>query len=63
MKMFVTPAPENIKKLKLKIKEATRRKRFQDSPLLKISSLNAILRGWINYYRHCNVKKIAKDLF
>ncbi|MGK7875785.1 MAG: group II intron reverse transcriptase [Xenococcaceae cyanobacterium] len=40
----------------------TRRKRFQDEPLLKISALNAVLRGWINYYRHCNVKKIAKDL-
>ncbi len=61
-KMLVTPASENIKKLKLKIKEATRRKRFQDSPLLKISSLNAILRGWINYYRYSNVKKIASDL-
>ncbi len=61
-KMLVTPASKNIKKLKLKIKEATRRKRFQDSPLLKITALNAVLRGWINYYRHSNVKKIAKDL-
>ena len=61
-KMLVTPAQENIKKLKLKIKEMTRRKRFQDLPLLKISALNAVLRGWINYYRHSNVKKIAKDL-
>ncbi|MEL7039630.1 MAG: group II intron reverse transcriptase/maturase [Cyanobacteria bacterium J06592_8] len=61
-KMLVTPAQENIKKLRLKVKEMTRRKRFQDSPLLKISALNAVLRGWINYYRHSNVKKIAKDL-
>ena len=61
-KVLVTPAPENLKKLKLKIKEMTRRKRFQEEPLLKISALNAVLRGWINYYRHCNVKEIAKDL-
>ncbi len=61
-KMLVTPAIENIKKLKLKVKEMTRRKWFQDSPLLKISALNAVLRGWINYYRHTNVKKLAKDL-
>lgn len=61
-KMLVTPAQENIKKLKLKIKEMTRRKWFQDSPQLKISALNAVLRGWINYYRHTNVKGIAKDL-
>jgi group II intron reverse transcriptase/maturase len=61
-KMLVTPAQENIKKLKLKVKEMTRRKWFQDSPILKISALNAVLRGWINYYRHTNAKKIAKDL-
>jgi group II intron reverse transcriptase/maturase len=47
-KMLVTPAQENIKKLKLKVKEMTRRKWFQDSPQLKISALNAVLRGWIN---------------
>jgi hypothetical protein len=61
-KVLVTPAPENLRRLKLKIKEMTKRKRFQDSPLLKFSALNAVLRGWINYYRHSNVKKIAKDL-
>lgn len=61
-KMLVIPASENLKKLKLKVKEMTRRKWFQDSPQLKISALNAVLRGWINYYRHTNVKKIAKDL-
>ena len=61
-KVLVTPASENIKKLKLKVKEMTRRKWFQDSPQLKISALNAVLRGWINYYRHTNTKKIAKDL-
>jgi len=61
-KVLVTPAQENQKKLKLKIKEMTKRKQFQDSPLLKISALNAVLRGWINYYRHSNVKGIAKDL-
>jgi RNA-directed DNA polymerase len=61
-KMLVTPAQDNVKKLKLKIKEMTRRKHFQDSSLLKISALNAVLRGWINYYRHSNVKKTAYDL-
>jgi RNA-directed DNA polymerase len=61
-KMLVTPAPKNIKKFKHTIKEMTKRKWFQDSPLLKFSALNAVLRGWINYYRHSNVKEIAKDL-
>ncbi|HAS41455.1 MAG TPA: group II intron reverse transcriptase/maturase [Microscillaceae bacterium] len=61
-KMLVFPAQENIKKLKRKVKEMTKRKYFQDSPLLKINALNTVLRGWINYYRHSNAKKIAKDL-
>jgi RNA-directed DNA polymerase len=42
-KMLVTPAPENVKKLMLKIKQMTKRKYFQDSPLLKFSALNAVL--------------------
>ncbi len=61
-KILVKPAPENIKKLKLKIKEMTRRKRSLDYPRLKILALNAVLRGWINYYRHSNAKEIAKNL-
>lgn len=61
-KVLVTPASENLKKLKHKIKEMTKRKHFQDSPLLKFSALNAVLRGWINYYRHSNAKGVAKDL-
>lgn len=40
----------------------TKRKRFKDSPLLKFTALNAVLRGWIGYYCHCNAKKTAKDL-
>jgi group II intron reverse transcriptase/maturase len=61
-KVLVTPTTEAKKRLKAKIKEMTSRKRFRDSPLLKFSALNAVLRGWIGYYRHSNTKKIAKDL-
>lgn len=61
-KVLVTPTTEAKKRLKSKIKEMTSRKRFRDSPLLKFSALNAVLRGWIGYYRHSNTKKIAKDL-
>ena len=61
-KVLVTPASKNIKKLKQTIKEMTKRKWFQAAPLLKFSAMNAVLRGWINYYRHSNAKEIAKDL-
>jgi hypothetical protein len=38
------------------------RKYYRDSPLLKVRALNTVLRGWMNYYRHVNAKKTAKDL-
>jgi tRNA A37 threonylcarbamoyltransferase TsaD len=61
-KLLVTPTEEANKRLKSKIKEMTNRKRFQDFPLLKFTALNAVLRGWIGYYCHCNAKETAKDL-
>lgn len=61
-KVIVTPGAKTVNRLKTKIQEMTDRKWFRDSPLLKISALNAVLRGWIMYYRHCNAKETAKDL-
>lgn len=61
-KLLVTPTTEAQKRLKSKVKEMTNRKRYRDSPLLKFTALNAVLRGWIGYYRHCNAKQTAKDL-
>jgi RNA-directed DNA polymerase len=61
-KMLVTPSQKAVVRLKAKIKEMTDRKRFRDIPLLKFSALNAVLRGWITYFRHCNAKETAKDL-
>lgn len=61
-KVLVTPSQKAQTRLKAKIKEMTDRKRYRDEPLLKFSALNAVLRGWINYYRYCNAKETAKDL-
>ncbi len=61
-KLLVTPSDKTQARLKAKIKEMTARKRFLDQPLLKFNALNAVLRGWISYYRHCNAKEVAKDL-
>lgn len=61
-KLLVTPSDRAQQRLKTKIKEMTARRRFRDAPLLKFSALNAILRGWISYYRHSNAKETAKDL-
>jgi RNA-directed DNA polymerase len=61
-KLLVTPNDKAQQRLKAKVKEMTARRRFRDAPLLKCSALNAVLRGWITYYRHSNAKAIAKDL-
>jgi group II intron reverse transcriptase/maturase len=61
-KMLVTPTRKAQERLKAKVKEMTARKRYKDQPLLKFSALNAVLRGWIIYYRHCNAKQTAKAL-
>jgi RNA-directed DNA polymerase len=61
-KLLVTPRGKAQARLKAKVKEMTARRRFRDQPLLKFGALNAVLRGWMGYYRHCNAKEIAKDL-
>ncbi len=61
-KMLVIPSQKSKDRLKTTIKDMTSRKSFRDAPLLKLSALNAVLRGWINYYCHCNAKETAKDL-
>jgi hypothetical protein len=60
--MLVTPSDKAQERLKAKVKEMTARRRYQDAPLLKFSALNAVLRGWISYYRYCNAKETAKNL-
>ncbi|MGD9099865.1 MAG: reverse transcriptase domain-containing protein [Anaerolineae bacterium] len=57
----VTPKPDNIKRLKGKVKQMTNGQQVSD-PYLKLMALNRVLRGWIMYYRHANVKDIAHKL-
>ena len=60
--MLVTASQKAATRLKAKIKEMSDRKRFRDKPLFKFTALNAVLRGWLMYFRHCNAKETAKDL-
>jgi RNA-directed DNA polymerase len=55
------PTPDNIKRLKTKIRQMTNGQQISD-PYLKLLALNRVLRGWILYYRHANVKDIANKL-
>lgn len=58
----VVPSEENVTRLKMKIRAMTSRSQVWDSPLNKVMALNRVLRGWIMYYRHVSVKRIATKL-
>lgn len=54
-------APESIKRFKARIRQITRRKRsgsFTDI----IDELNSYMRGWRNYFGHCETPSILKQL-
>ena len=50
-----------IEKFKSKLHDETIRSK-STSILYKISRLNPIIRGWINYFRICDMKKVMKKL-
>ena len=57
----VTPTTDNINRFKTKIRQMTHAQHIAD-PYAKFIALNRVLRGWIQYYRHANVKDIAHQL-
>lgn len=56
---LVRPTEKSIRRLKDKIRDMTSRKNHNDPPLFKFKAINAVLRGWKNYYRHCNVSQLV----
>lgn len=59
---LVTPSTKSVTRLKDKIRHMTRHDLRRDNPYLKFVAVNQILRGWIGYYQHVNVKAIAGHL-
>lgn len=55
--LLVRPTSRNIQRLRDKIKEMTTRRTHLDSDALKIHAVNAILRGWSEYYKHVSSSK------
>jgi RNA-directed DNA polymerase len=60
--VLVKPSKKNRERLKAKIRDMTGRHRLVDDAAFKVVALNRVLRGWIGYYRHANVKKVADGL-
>jgi RNA-directed DNA polymerase len=59
---FVRPADKCLKRVKLKVKEMTNRRTQRDDEVSKLRALNAVIRGWANYYRAVNAYKTLADL-
>jgi RNA-directed DNA polymerase len=60
--VFVLPAKANFKRIRQKIREMTNSSTLNDDYLSKLQALNAVLRGWANYYRAVNPRAIFKKL-
>lgn len=57
----VSIAPKKIKAFKAKIKELTPRNHGKNVEQM-VRELNPVIRGWINYYRIANCKKLLEEL-
>lgn len=55
------PHGDSVMKLKAKIKELTSR-RWGVSMDYRIMRLNWLIRGWVNYFRIANMKKVCKQI-
>lgn len=55
------PAPESVRRFKKRMRQVTRRGRGW-SLARTIETLAPIIRGWVAYYRHAQVKRVFEDL-
>lgn len=55
------PHLKSVQKLKIKLKELTKRS-WSVSMDYRIRKLNPVIRGWINYYKICEMKTIMKEI-
>jgi RNA-directed DNA polymerase len=58
---IVTPAKANIKRFKDKVRKITKRKRGRSSKQV-IAELNALIRGWVNYFSLTSMKGLMREL-
>jgi len=58
----VTPTASNVKRFRAKIKALTKRGTTYATAEQRFKTLNRIIRGWGNYYRHISFTHEAKEL-
>jgi len=52
--IFMRPTEKGLKRVQAKIKAMTTRSTINDDYVYKIQAINAVIRGWANYYRAVN---------
>lgn len=60
--VLVKPTQRNISRFKEAVRQITARKTIGDDPVNKIRAINALVRGWANYYRFANAGDEFRDL-
>ena len=58
----VAPTKENISRFRRKVRALTRRGTAFATPEMRFKSLNRVIRGWSNYYRHVSFSHDAREL-
>jgi hypothetical protein len=58
----VTPSRDNVRRFKAKIKALTKRGTGFATPEMRFKTLNRVIRGWGNYYRHISFTHDAHKL-
>lgn len=60
--VYVRPSAKSQERIKAKVKELTSRNWIWMSEYVRLSTLNTIVKGWANYYRHTTLVKDINDI-
>lgn len=55
--VHLRPTQEGVRRIKARIKEVTTRRFVLTDEVTQLSSLNALVRGWCQYYRHTSLHR------
>lgn len=56
--VYTTPAKDRVQRIKAKVREATHRSTRNQTVAYKITTVDNMIRGWANYFRHAVSKHV-----
>jgi group II intron reverse transcriptase/maturase len=60
--LLVTPSRKSVNRFRDKVRAMLHHKKRTDDPVAKMMALSRVTRGWGDYYRHVNAKRILNQL-